>query len=186
MKKNISLLLLSCTLFCSCNKVKELTQVEQDISYTQTLDASQFPDSLHYPYIPPGGVKVIFPEVAINTNSQQYIQDNNTAVNKINSVKLKSIVLQMIQPQGKNLDFLSTASFSIRADTLPSIMIVNAYSIPHNQRNVTLTGTTADLTKYFLQEKLYFLVTATFDSIPPPGTQINAITTFHLSANPLN
>lgn len=186
MKKALLPLMALVFIVLSCSKVKQLTQVEVDIPYTQTLDASKFPDKTHYPVLPFGGIRIDFPTIPVTTNSQQYLDQNNTTVNKINSVTLKSVLLQLTAPQGKYLDFLKSVSLSISSDTLAMIRIAHKENIPKGQTSIYLDDTAANLTKYFLEKTIYVNITATFDSIPPPGTAINTITTFHLSANPLN
>jgi len=178
--------LFALVIIMACSKTKQLTQVEVDIPYTQTLDASKFPDSATFPFFPPQGITIDFPTLPLNTNSQQYLQQYNTTVNKINSVTLSSVVLQMTAPAGKNLNFLKSVSFYLASDTLPSIRVAHKINIPKGSTTVSLDDTSADLKPYFLENTIYVHVTATFDSIPPRGTSINTITTFHLSANPLN
>lgn len=185
MKKAFFLLFLP-VLIIGCDKTKQLTNVEVDLPYTQSLDASKFPDSSSFPILPPGGIKIDLPAIPLQPHAQQYLDQYNTTVNKINSVTLKSMVLQMTSPPGRNLNFLKRVSVSISSDTLPSIRVAHKENIPKGQTSVALDDTTADLKRYFLENTIYIQVSATFDSIPPRGTKIDAITTFHLSANPLN
>jgi len=166
-----------------CSK---LTNVEVDIPFSQTLDGSQYPDSAHYPAGLGGNYIINFPTVAVNTNSQQTLQNYNTTADKINSVTLKSVVLQMTAPAGRYMNFLKNISISISADTLANIRIAHKDNIPLGQTTITLDDTTASMKPYFLQNKFYVNITATLDSIPPSGTNITSNIIFHLSANPLN
>ncbi|MBA3829309.1 MAG: hypothetical protein H0X33_10265 [Taibaiella sp.] len=170
----------------SCNKIKQLTQIEQDLPYTQQLDGSLFPDSSNIHTLPPGGVTITFPSVPVPTNSKQYLTQYNTSTDKINSVTLKSILLQMTAPAGKNLNFLHSVDVFIAGTSLPKIRVAYNDNIGKNSPTVSLNDTSADLKNYFLQDTIFVQFRATFDSIPPHGTQINTTTTFHLSANPLN
>lgn len=180
------LLLFVPVLIIACNKTKQLTEVNVDLPYTLELDAGKFPDSAHYASLPPGGLKVDFPTLPLTPNAQSYLDQYNTTANKINSVTLKSLVLQMTSPPGRNLDFLKRVTVSLSADTLATIRVAHLENIPKGQTSISLNDTSADLKPYFLQPVIYVQISATFDSIPPSGTHINAITTFHLSANPLN
>ena len=190
MKKLLLIVPLALIWCMSCSKVKNLTQIEQDFSpYSQDVNTGDFIDSAAIVAaggIPPGGFTYPFPAVAVPTNYKQILSQYYTSSDKVNSVTLKSTVLSVTQPAGAPLNFAKAVSIYLSAAGLPTIRLAHKSPFPKGQNTIYLDDTTANIKQYFLRDTMFVSITATFDSIPPKNTIVNATTIFHLSANPLN
>jgi hypothetical protein len=192
MRKLLLILPLALIYCMSCSKVKNLTQIEEDFSpYSQDVNTGDFIDSAaimsaYGGHLPPSGITVPFPPVAVPTNYQQILTQYNTSADKVNSVTLKSTTLSVTQPVGAPLNFAKAVSIYLSAAGLPTIRLAHKDPFPTGQNSVSLDDTSANIKQYFLKDTMYVQITATFDSIPPKNTVVNATTIFHLSANPLN
>ena len=167
-----------------CSKLKSLTNIEVDIPYNMQTDPYDIVDSSVH--LPGGGQYFSLPSFAIPTNSKQYLSQYNTSTDKINSVKLSNLSMNIIQPTNGNFNFIKKVEVYISANGLPKIQVAANENIGLNVNSVTLTDTTADLKSYFLADTMYLQINAFFTSPPAPHTQINVNATMHLSANPLN
>lgn len=189
MKKLMILSVVALTsLLTGCTKVKHLADINVDIPYNQEVTVPQYAGGggIEGLPIPNGGAQLPFPAIPVATNSKAYIAQYGTSAEKILSVTLKSLKLQMLAPEGRNFDFLDNVEVYISGQTLPEMLLASDYSIPKGQTTLVLnTSTDVNLKNYFLQDTIYFRMTAHINSVPYSGSHMNIASVFHMLANPL-
>ena len=174
-------------LFISCNKVKQLANINVDIPYTVQVTVPQVDGDPAGLPLPPGGINLPFPAVAMQTNSQQYLAQYHTSASKIVDVALKSMSLDILSPPGQNFDFLDNVQIYISTRTLPEVLVASANNIPNGQTTIDLaTVSSVNLKDYFVQDTIIFRMSAHVNAIPASGTELQISSTFHLLANPLD
>jgi len=173
--------------FTGCNKINQLADINVNIPYNTQVTVPQVDgDTVGFP-LPPGGVAVSFPTIAIATNSQQYIAEYNTSTDKILNVDLQSLALQILSPANQNFNFLDSVEIYISTKSLPEMLVAYAYNIPKGQTSLNLTTeANVNLKTYFIQDTIIFRLNTHINAIPASGTQLNIASTFHLLANPLD
>lgn len=188
MKKYTFLIGLAATAtIMSCSKVKNLTNIGADIPYNQTLvTPANIYDTTGGRQLPPGGLAVTFPQLAVPTSSQNYISQYNTSTDKIVSVSLKAATMNISAPANGNFNFLDSIAVYVSATGLPKVLLATKGNIPNNVSNIALDASNVDLKPYFLKDTMYLQTNAVFDSIPPSNTNINIDNTVHIVYNPLD
>jgi hypothetical protein len=175
------------TLFAGCNKIKQLANINVNIPYNAQVTVPTVEgDTAGFP-LPPGGVTLPFPTLAVPTNSQQYIAEYNTSTDKILNVDLQSLALQILSPASQNFNFLDSVEIYISTSTLPEMLVAYDYNVAKNATTLDLTAeTNLNLKTYFIQDTIIFRISTHINAIPASGTQLNIASTFHLLANPLD
>gem|GEM_PF-807972 len=175
---------LAILLAIGCNKIKSLTNISVDVPFNESLTLSALPDTNIT--IPSHGYPLSLPKISVTTNSQQYISQNNTSSDKVNSVTLKSITMQVTNPTNGNFNFLDTIKIFISADSLPEQLLAYDYNVTRNQNQIKLTSANLDIKTYFLKPTMSLRVYTNLDSVLKKSEQVNINTDFTLAANPLN
>ncbi len=172
--------------FASCNKVTQLANINVDIPYNQQVSVPQIPGAIYGIPLPPGGATLNFPAVPVATNSQDYIAQNKTSIEKVVNVYLKSLAIQILSPANQNFDFLDNIQVYISSKSQPERIIADQYNIPKGQTTLNLaTSTDVNLKNYFIEDTIYFRLNAHINAVPISGTQLNIASVFHMLANPL-
>jgi hypothetical protein len=170
----------------SCNKVRQLTNINVNIPYNYQQTIPSIPGDTVTTILPTGGIPLPFPKVGIATNSQQYIAEYGTATNLVINVYLKSLAIQIQTPPGQNFNFLDYMDVYISSKTQPEVLIASQHAVAKGQSTLTLVpDTTINLKSYFLEDTIYFRLSAHINAIPPAGEELNIATVLHLLANPL-
>ena len=108
----------------------------------------------------------------------------STAANKIISVGLQSLALQIQAPATQNFDFLDSVQVYISAAGQPELLVAYQYSIAKGQTTLNMNPVTdVNLKNYFVQDTIYFRLTTHVNAIPATGTQLNIASSFHVQAN---
>ena len=174
-------------LLTGCNKIKNLATIDVDLPYSKEFST---PTVAGYPAgtpLPAGGLTLSFPTVPMATNSKEYITKYNTSIDKINTVYLKKLALQVVTPTGDNFNYLDTIRLYLSTATIREVLVAYAYNVPKNQSELTLTTLTdVNLKNYYVEDTVYFRMDTHINAVPPTGQVLNLATVFHLQANPLN
>ena len=174
------------SVFTGCTKVKHLADINVDIPYNKEVNIPQYAGGYSGMPIPGGGAQLPFPAIPVATNSKAYIAQYNTSAEKIIKVDLKSLSLQILSPEAQNFDFLDNVQVYISGQTLPEMLLASNYSVPKGLSTLTLTTSTdVNLKNYFLQDTIYFRLSAHINAVPISGTRLNIASVFHMLANPL-
>jgi hypothetical protein len=185
MKKTLLLLTVFASIvIVSCSKLKDLGKVNFDAPLTESV---VLPDSASLGLIgnfPPEGISFIFPAVNTATNSQATLKQYNTSSDKIDSVTLKSLALQL--SSSSNFDFVDTIRVYVSAVGQSSQLLAYQYGIPAGTTTINLTPVDIDMKQYFIQDSIGFQLQAHFKALPPAGNTLNISTHFNVYGNVLN
>lgn len=171
--------------FASCDKVKELANINRDLTYSETISIPSLPGDIDT--LPPGGISAYFPGQGIATNSQAFIEEYQTSPNLINHVKLTKLATVSKEPAGGNFDFVDTLNVYLRADGLEEKLVAYKHGIPKGVSTIDLDCVSdINLKEYFLKDTMYLRFGGHFVGVPDSATKIELNSTFNLFANPLN
>ena len=185
MKKFILCSAIISAFFTGCSKVKSLADINVDIPYEQQVQVPAVAGYSDIFPLPPGGVSLPFPAVAVATGSKGYLDQYHTSSSKVVSVSLKGLNLVIQAPQGETFDFLDSVQLFISAPAMPEILVAYDYNIPRGQTSLSIPVTNNDLKNYFLQDTMYFREQMHINALPAAGTGLDIKSVFHLVANPL-
>ncbi len=188
MKQHLILAVLTvAAFFTGCNKVKDLANINVDLPYSTEVTV---PEITGYPTgtpLPMGGIDLPSVTVSFATNSKEYMAQYGTAADKVVSVYLKSLALQIQSPPGANFDFLDNVKVFLSAKSQPEVLVASQTSVPKGASTLYLTtNTDANLKNYFVQDTVYLRLAAHINAVPPGGEVLTISSVFHMVANPLN
>lgn len=173
--------------FVSCNKVKQLANISVNIPYSTSLTIPQVEGDPAGLPLPMGGLDLPLPAIAVPTNSAQYLSQYHTSADKIVSVGLKEMDIDINAPEGQTFDFLDNVQLYISTRSLPEVLVASASNIPKGLTVLNLnTVESVNLKDYFIQDTIIFRMAAHVNAIPASGTNLGINSTFHLTANPLD
>lgn len=190
MKRNVivSLAIACVVIVISCNKLKDLTNINIDLPYSQTIaipSASVYDTSLTH-YFPTSGVHYSSSLLPVASGQQSIISQYKTSANLITTFYMRSLTL-IDSPATANFTYLDTAQVYICKSTTDSTLIAYKYGVTNLDSLVMNVDTAVNLKSYFLQDTFYFRFSGHFVSLPPNSLQqIKINTMMHLTANPLN
>ena len=184
---NKSLILLAAALLVLClackKKTKELTNVDEDIPYSEEI---AFPFGFGPGGIPlPADTTASFDTVLL-TNYKTYLAQYNTNESKVIHVKMKSLSMQVTAPPSQNLDFIDTVKVYLFGPTLPLKLVAYKTPVPNGVKIVDMDIVDQNIKEYFLQDTLHVRLVGRINGLPASGTNVKLSTTFNLLANPLN
>lgn len=183
MKKYIIGLCLAVFAFAGCDKIKDLTKIDQDFPYNEEIEVP-FGNSTGTPL--PVGIPVSLPTYSFATNYQSYLDQYNTSSSKVDHVKLKSLSMRVTYPTSQNFDFLDTVRVYVSGTNLPEILAAYKYPVPKGVQFLDLDVVDQNLKDYFLRDSMYVKITGFANALPAQGTKIDLAVKFNLLANPLN
>lgn len=121
----------------SCKKIEELLTFNISVENDFTVGASS-PLSIPFDILTP----------QVTTNSTQQFQNNNSNVNKVKDIKLKSIDLRITSPSGKTFSFLQSVHIYVSTNANDEIELAYLDNISSTASSISLIPTTASLDKY--------------------------------------
>jgi hypothetical protein len=170
--KKIFVIILAVLSLGSCKKLKQLTVFDVKYDVDLVIPANSIVD------IP---ISVISPDM--NTNIQETLSANDSRVDKLESVKIKSIILQVTSPSGKTFSFLKNAEIYLGAESLPEVLIAVKQNIPNSVGSeLQLDITDTELLNYIKKDKITFRANVTTDEVLPQNVSVKAKTVFTLDA----
>ena len=171
--------------FASCDKVKELANINQNLTYSESVTIPELPGGIDT--LPPGGITAYFPGQGVETKSQEYLGQFNTDASLITHVKLTELLAVIAQPPGGNFDFIDSINVYLTADGMEEKLVAYKHGIPKGTSNLSLDcATDINLKEYFLKDMMYLRFGGHFVGVPDSSCKIDLTYTFNLLANPLN
>jgi hypothetical protein len=171
--------------FASCDKVKQLANINQNLTYTETISIPELPGGIDT--LPPGGVAAYFPGQGIPTNSQDYLNQFGTTAALITHVKMTKLAAVITQPSGANFDFIDTINVYLSANGLDEKLVAYKHGISKGLTSIDLDcPSDINLKEYFLKDTMYLRFGGHFVGVPKSDSKIDLTSTFNLLANPLN
>lgn len=187
MKKLILLSVLAAfSILTACSKLKKLADINVDLTFSQQMQVPIVPGYTEGMPLPMG-ITIPFPAIPVATNSKEFISSHNTAANMIVDVNLKSLTFQITTPATQNFDFMDTVQLYISSKTQPEVLVAYKYGIQKSTQTIEFyTITAVNLKNYFVEDTMYFRISAHVNAIPSSGTNLNLSSVLHVLANPLN
>lgn len=164
--------------------IKNLTNINKEIDYSQDFSVDGIPDGTTT--LPQGGITASFPTISFATNAQDYIKQYNTSSDKIVSVKLAKFNLTMLQPANGNFDYVDTVRIYLGATGMSEKLAAYKYGIAKGQNTISLDKSSDEFKEYFLQDSMSIRISAHFIAVPDSNSKIHMETGFNMVANPLN
>jgi len=121
----------------SCKKIEDLLTFSINIENDFTVSAT---GPVNLPF------EILTPQVT--TNSTQQFQNNNSDVNKVKDIKLKTVELRIINPPGKTFSFLESVHIYVSTNANDEIELAYLDNISTTANSISLITTSASLDKY--------------------------------------
>lgn len=156
----------------SCKKVDKLTQF-----YIQYESEVTIPNT--------SGVNVAFSLITpdVETNSESEFAVHDTRKDKIQQIKLSSMIITIKSPPGQEFDFLKEAEVFISASGLPETMLASKYNIENTIGAVlTMDVSGADFKEYIKKESFTLRLRTITDEALFQDVELNLISTFWVDA----
>lgn len=183
MKRSI-LVLAVALLLASCEKLKDLVDINFSVPHTETVTVDGLPDD---PVVPPVvGLRASIPPIAVATMSEENIKKNNTSSKLVTEVKLGQLKLDIQQPGSQTFDIADSLWLYMSADGLPEILAAHYFDIPKGIRSLDMNTSDENLKDYFLKDTVYIKMEGRFYQAPDSGSIFSISTRFDVLANPLN
>ncbi|MDC1226189.1 hypothetical protein N8013_00890 [Algibacter sp.] len=175
MKKNIHLLCILCLLLLNCSVVDELTKfdIDYEIEYTiPPVNIINIPISLNTP--------------DIETENETTFENNNTNKNSIESIRLKSLTLNITDPETANFNFLKEIRIYIKTENVEETEIANLIDIENsNSRILDLKILNKELENYVKEDQFTLRVVAVADETTSEQISITIKSVFAVDAKVL-
>ena len=172
MKKNIHLLCILCLLLLNCSVVDELTKfdIDYEIEYTiPPVSIINIPISLNTP--------------DIETENETTFENNNTNKNSIKSIRLKSLTLNITDPETANFNFLKDIRIYIKTENVEETEIANLIDIENsNSRVLDLKILNKELEDYVKEDQFTLRVVAVADETTSEQISITIKSVFAVDA----
>jgi hypothetical protein len=170
--KNVLVIMLAVLALGSCKKLKQLTVFEAKYDVDLVIPANSL---INIP------ISVLSPDM--NTNIKETVEANDSRIDKLESVKIKSITLLVTSPSGKTFSFLKDAEIYLGADGMPEVLIAVKQNIPNSVGSeLQLDVTDTELLNYIKKDKITFRANVTTDEVLTQNVNIKAKTVFLLDA----
>lgn len=173
MKNKLLLLYLPFLLLFNCDAIDELTKFDIDYQSTYSIPpvtVINFPISLSTP--------------DIDTETETTFENNNTSKNLVESIRLKSMTLNIITPEDANFNFLKNISIYIKSENVEETEISNLIDIENsNSKTLELDVLDKELEAYLKEDKFTLRVLATADETTSKQIDISIDTVFKVDAN---
>lgn len=143
----------SVVLVSSCDKVKDKAKV--DITFDLNLPSAK----LYVDTISAFG-NVTLDSTVIQSTLQKSMDDNNVTFADIESVKLNSAEVEMVNPGMQNFNIINKAYALMSATGLPETQVAFIDPVPSNVTKLSLSSDGADLVNYLKQNSFTFKLSA--------------------------
>lgn len=181
----VPLVSLSVLFLASCDKLKELANINFSVDYKETTDVPGLPNS---PVIPPNqGLTESIPRIGAATNSEETIKEYNTSSELIKEVKLGKLDLILEAPTTQTFNIVDSIWVYISSTSTGQgeQRVAYKFDIPNDAKQVSLNVEDLNLKDYFLQDSMYFRLQGHFKTAPDSATRLTLDTRFDVLANPL-
>lgn len=172
MKKHLYLLFTLCLLLLNCSVVDELTKfdIDYETSYTiPPVTIINVPISLNTP--------------DIETENEATYENNNTNKNSVESIRLKSMTLDITSPETANFNFLKEIYIYIKTENQEEIEIANLTDLENTDATfLELNTINKELEKYVKEDTFTLRVRAIADETTAEEIEISIKNVFAVDA----
>lgn len=144
----------------ACKKLQKAFELTITVPYDDAAFVKGLPGD---PHVPPSGLKESLGLVKIPTNSQEIVEDNETALSLIKEVKVSELGVQMLLPLAQDWSIMDSVWIYVSANGVPEQLAAYNFAMPSDTtRNITLTPTDADLLDVFIKDTMVVRIEAFF------------------------
>ncbi len=155
-----------------CDALEQLDNISVPITTTVTVPGATPVDILLGAFPTPAGLDGFdFSQSSVFENSKYGPDD-------VDSIKLESLVFEVVSPLNQDLSFLESVVFFIETDDLPRIELARSDSFPEGATLVVFQPTNADLKRYVLGTQATVTTEAPNAERPPEETTIEVRAVF--------
>ncbi len=162
--------------FFSCEKIDELLTFELEQTSTTTIPAV---------LSVPNPLEIDLPIPAVETNSSNTFENNNTKAEYVKDVKLKTLRLEITSPEDKTFSFLEEIHIFISTNNSNSIELAWATDIPSDAKKIDLTTTDKNLDEYIKNDTYNLDVKVTIKEVLLNDVDLDVNMTFQVTADPI-
>jgi hypothetical protein len=178
------LLLLSAitVVFSNCQKTKDNLYVNTDTTYNQEFVLPQVDPANP---IPPEGIWVYYPKMAVATNSQALMEQYDTHASDISDVNPIIAALYTVSPYGMCFDYVDSIQLYVSTKQHGEVLAADKYGVQKNIRKIDLNpNNAANLKNYFLSDTMYYRIRAHVVSQPCKDL-LRLTSTYQIFASPI-
>lgn len=146
----VSLLALTVS-FAACKKLKQALNLTITVPYDDVVTVAGLPGD---PHVPATGLKESLPVIAIPTNSEEILEDNESAVDLVTSVKLSKLSVDMLLPSNQDFGIMDSVWIYLSANGVPEQLAAYNYNVPDTGRTIELTPADVDLMDVFVADTM--------------------------------
>lgn len=182
MKLRLSILFLCFLPLVNCSvvddiaeAVNELTKFDLDYETSYTLNP-----------VPIVGVPVSLFTSDIESNTETTFENNNTNADNIESIKLKSLRIQISSPETGNFNFLEYIQIYISTEKVQEVEIANLFDIENtNSNTIELNAIDTELKAYLKEDTFKMRIVAVADETTTEPYEIDFFAVFQVDAKVL-
>jgi hypothetical protein len=183
MKKILVPAALYMLLIVGCDKIKDLAAISFDVPLTsQQLVPARGAFTGTFP------LTMDFSSSKVATNSAQYLSNNNTSTNLIDSAVMTSLSLIKVNGDSNaHFNFVDTIRIFASATGQSEVLVAYRYGVPANIDSLALTCNDVNLKPYFLADSVMLRVNGHFTALPDSNSALIRVrTSLKVHGNPLN
>lgn len=158
--------------FSACKK--------EDLSITFNMNYdTDFTIESSFPINSP--IDITTPEM--ETNSSQAFENNDTRADRVNSIYLKNMTINVTSPANRDLSFLNEIEIFVETDELPKKKLASKYSIPEDVgQSLELDVSEDNFEAYIKSNNIVISAKTVTDKVITSDTDINVDMRFKVNA----
>ena len=142
----------------ACKKLKQALNISITVPYDDVVTVAGIPGDPHVG----SGLKESLPVISIPTNSEEILEDNESAVSLVTSVKLSKLNVNMLLPTNQDFGVMDSVWIYISANGVSEQLAAYNYNVPDTGRTIELTPADADLMDAFVSDTMRVRIEAFF------------------------
>ncbi len=137
--------------FAACKKLKQALNITITVPYDDVVTVAGLPGD---PHVPGTGLKESLPLISIPTNSEEILEDNESAVDLVTSVKLSKLNVAMLLPSNQDFSVMDSVWIYLSANGVSERLAAYNYNVPDTGRTIELTTADIDLMDVFVADTM--------------------------------
>ena len=171
--KKVLCLLVFIAVSISCEDLAErLTVFEIDYNSEVTIPSTTV---VNFP------IDIATPPVKTDANSK--FDSNNTSADLVDSIRLKSMQLEVERPEDGNFDFLEDLTVFIEAEGQEEVQIASVKEVADGNMVLNMEVSDVELKSYVIQDEFTLRVSTTTDKTIQQDHDVKIKTVFRVDAN---
>lgn len=144
--------------FTACTKLKQALNITITVPYDDVVTVAGIPGDPHVG----SGLKESLPLISIPTNSEEILEDNESAVDLVTSVKLSKLAVDMLLPANQDFGVMDSVWIYLSANGVPEQLAAYNFNVPDTGRSIELTTADINLMDVFVADTMRVRIQAFF------------------------